>query len=153
MSYAVVTVKMQENVRRWAAETLEVLGHPGLTLRIVWSKRFSSRLGDALYRDGVGRVRFSVLLWPPAGPVNRYETVVHEVCHIVAAHENLDRKIYPHGREWKALMLKCGVEAKVCHDVKLGASAPAAPKSPRTESPQKKLRFVREGGRAFMRFD
>ena len=127
MTIAIVTVNMQEDVKRWANETLATLGHAGLPVRIAWSKRFTSRLGDALYQDGCSRVRFSVPLWPRAGGKNQYETVVHEICHIVASHENVGRKISAHGREWKALMWKCDVEPRRCHDVR-----PAGYKDPRT---------------------
>lgn len=116
MSVSIVTVEMQQDVRRWVHDTLEKLGHSDLYVEIQWRRGFTARLGDARYSPSP-RVRFSVPLWPRASEQDRRETVIHEVCHVIAAYENQGRKIAPHGYEWKALMRKCGVEPKVTHDV------------------------------------
>lgn len=199
-----ITEQMHQNVLRWTVETLAALGVADLPVDVEWNDRFTSRLGDAAYNPQGSRVRFSTPLWTRASEQDRYETVVHEVCHVVAKHQNRGRKIEPHGHEWQRLMRRCGVEPKRCHNIdrtglartrrtvsawcgcqehkitpqmarrihcgetsrackhcrwKLrlqetaAQASPPPPKSPAKDSPQKGLRFVREGGRAFMRFD
>jgi predicted SprT family Zn-dependent metalloprotease len=125
-----------------AIATLIALGHEDLVdeLVIQWKEAFTARLGDALYRPNgstarvsgysgsgrpetgtrVVRVRFSAPLWPRASKQDRYETVVHEICHIVCSHEAaLAGRPRPqaHGSAWKSLMWKAGVEPKRCHNV------------------------------------
>lgn len=128
---------------QWALETLRALGREDLIdhLTIEWSTRFTSRLGDACYInvaalpawrklpkkyernniDGiVARLRFSSPIWPRANEQERYQTVVHEVCHLVANHEaHLAGRGKPqaHGYEWKRTMLRAGVRPERCHSV------------------------------------
>lgn len=66
------------------------------------------------------RVRFSIPLWPRATERERYETVVHEICHLVSCHEAMlsgKCKIKPHGREWKMAMIRAGVSPRRCHRI------------------------------------
>lgn len=68
----------------------------------------------------VVRCRFSSALWDRATEKDRYETVVHEVCHLVADHEaRLGGKRRPsaHGPEWKLLMIRAGVIPENRHSV------------------------------------
>ena len=43
------------------------------------------------------------------------QTVPHEVCHLYARTHNNDRRIKPHGREWKACMEVLGLKPSRCH--------------------------------------
>jgi SprT protein len=118
-------------------------------LTIKWSGRFTSRMGDAAYgysayakrayvdlkrrriskREAAQlaargeptqfRIRFSKKLWPRASEKERYETVVHEVCHLVAFHmaAMASKRIKPHGPEWQSLMRECGAAPDRCHDI------------------------------------
>lgn len=68
----------------------------------------------------VVRVRFSIPLWKRATPQERYETVVHEVAHVVTyreAHLDFTRVTDPHGREWQAVMHRAGIEPRRTHTV------------------------------------
>jgi len=127
----------------WAIETLRALGREDLIdhLNIEWNTKFTSRLGDACYVnvaslpswrklpkkynkyiiDGiVARLRFSAPIWPRANETERYQTVVHEVCHLVTSHEAfLENRPRPeaHGWEWKRTMRRAGVRPERCHHV------------------------------------
>lgn len=83
-------------------------------------RRVNAEMASGQERGAQARVRFSIPLWPRASVQERYETVVHEICHIVANHEAaLAGRPRPqaHGHEWKRLMWKAGVEPKRCHNV------------------------------------
>lgn len=110
-----ITQQMHENVIQWALDTLIRLNEMDLHIDVQWGSMRSS-IGNARYKPTVSLVKFSRTLWPHASRQDRFETVVHEVCHIVARHRH-GRSIKPHGREWKNLMIQCGVEPRVCHDV------------------------------------
>jgi len=128
---------------QWALETLRALGREDLIdhLTVEWSTRFTSRLGDALYIDIIAipswrklakkydrnaidgkvcRLRFSAPIWPRADETERYETVVHEVAHLVTSHEAAlvgRNKPQSHGYEWESVMRRAGVSPKRTHSV------------------------------------
>ncbi len=111
---------MRHNARAWANDALEMLGYPNLSVRIEWNERFTARMGDASYRIAAGpRIRLSSPLWPLAGEAERRETVIHEICHIVAFHESFlsGKRIKAHGSEWKSKMRACGLEPLRCHKI------------------------------------
>lgn len=109
-----VTRAQKEQVEKWVQQTLTKLRFGFLKLRIEWKDSFTARMGDA--NSVLLRVRFSVPLWSRASERERYETVVHEVCHIVAGVKHHHR-VKPHGAEWRALMREAGVEPRRCHNV------------------------------------
>lgn len=133
------TPQMRQTAAAQALATLRQLGREDLIqmLWIDWSSDFTSRMGDAMYakktdrvrrcfeqyRDDDGNIvtiRFSIPLWHRASEEERRETVIHEVCHLVTNHEaHLEgRKVKKsHGPEWKATMLRAGVNPKRCHNV------------------------------------
>lgn len=107
-------------------KTLDKLDHSDCKINLFWNKRFTSRLGDALYQKKIpghsfeyARIRLSEPLWPKISKVEKDETVVHEVCHIVSMREaaRAGRYIQKHGKEWKTLMRICGKDGKVTHSV------------------------------------
>ena len=133
-----ISSQEKQKVVQQATDCLRTLGREDLFLylRIDWSNKFTSRMGDALYaRENeqvlksnekyringiIARVRFSIPLWPRATEEERKETVVHEICHLVAAHEAFleKRKISnKHGYEWQSLMRKAGVEPEEKHRI------------------------------------
>lgn len=133
-----ITPTMRQAAAAIALSTLRTLGREDLIpyLWIDWKEAFTSRMGDALYAangqrvrqsserfriDGtIARIRFSIALWPRATEEQREQTVIHEVCHIVAHHEAhlAGRKVSSaHGYEWKAVMRRAGVRPKRCHSV------------------------------------
>lgn len=113
-----ISEEIKNDVKKWVSETLTTLNRD-IPIDIRWGK-FSAKLGDARFSNGVGIVRFSSLLWPRATEVERKETVIHEVCHVVARFEANERgeRISPHGPQWKALMHRCGVPPSRTHSVK-----------------------------------
>ncbi|MBW2169897.1 MAG: SprT-like domain-containing protein, partial [Deltaproteobacteria bacterium] len=59
-------------------------------------------------------------LWSRATEEERRQTVIHEVCHLVAHHESIltGRSLSgAHGYEWKNVMRRAGVTPKRCHNV------------------------------------
>lgn len=77
-----------------------------------WNGRFTRRLGDANLRTF--HIRLSTPLWPRANDATRYETVVHEACHLIAFHKHKERG---HGYAWKACMARTGTKPERCHNV------------------------------------
>jgi len=84
-------------------------------VRVEFKSRFTARMGDANYTEM--RVRFSTPLFNRASAANQENTVVHEMCHIIARHKYLDRRIKPHGYEWQLCMLVAGYQPERCHKV------------------------------------
>jgi SprT protein len=87
-----------------------------IPIQIEWKRRFTRKMADArLFPGGFGRIRLSVPLWPRQGEAEQRNTIIHEVCHIIARSQN--RFIKPHGSEWKRLMRQCGEKSERCHAV------------------------------------
>lgn len=97
--------------------TLVETGFVDLDVHWTWSPRFTARMGDACLNTNV--LRFSRPLWPAAPPRERRETIVHEVCHLVAYAEfGRVADDYPHGAEWREVMSWAGYpNAQACHVV------------------------------------
>jgi len=119
----IVTDSMKHAVSVWIGQTLTTLDRLDILddLKVEWNPRFTSKMGSARIKALAREmsVRFSMPLWPRATPKERRETTVHEVCHIVAYQIAWEQgeKIQPHGPEWQALMLRCGVQPERTHSV------------------------------------
>lgn len=117
-----ITIEMKRNVAEWVRWTLETLGHSSLAddIDVQWNSRFTAKLGDAKFCPGSSRVRFSTPIWPRATERERRQVVIHEICHIIVAHEahmnGLHRR-KSHGHEWQRAMVRCGVPAERTHSV------------------------------------
>lgn len=83
-------------------------------IRVEWNDRFTARMGDANYSKM--RMRLSTPLFIRAFAEEQENTVVHEMCHIIALHK-FGRGIKSHGGEWQACMIIAGYEPTRCHDV------------------------------------
>lgn len=117
-----ITKEIKKATKSLVKEYLKKLNAEEIKVNIIWNKRFISKMGDALYYPGKleGRIRLSSKLWVRATEVQRSETVIHELCHIVnahRAHKNGRPRPASHGREWKLLMHSCGVHPKRTHCV------------------------------------
>lgn len=114
-----MNAEIRARVRQVIAQTCDKCGCPEMKDRISFSfnNRFTNRMGDAEYNfaTGWGKVRFSTPLWPRATEEKRDNTVIHEVCHVLAAHKHGKR--CGHGWQWKALMMQCGQRPERCHKV------------------------------------
>ena len=102
-----ISYEDKQTAERLVVTTLADLGCP-LTIRVEWNK--SKRVaGDAWYI--ARRIRFSTVAWEHMVEQERWNTVVHEVCHIVSDYQ-AGYRVKPHGIEWKNLMVRCGADPK-----------------------------------------
>ncbi len=90
------------------------LSELGEKITLEFNSRFTSCMGTACFNSGC--IQLSQPLWAIAKEEDRYQTIVHEVCHIVTRFY-YGFEVKSHGKEWKNFMVKCGVEPKRCHDV------------------------------------
>lgn len=118
-------------VREYVNYVCDELGvpHVGKAIDIEWSNRLTRVMGNAQVlrlggenRDGfAGRIKLSSKIFELAGERDQDETVVHEVCHIVARylnHELVSRQgLKGHGAFWASLMNKVGVPPTRYHCV------------------------------------
>jgi SprT protein len=119
MSETVIVNRTDDTqIEKWAKQALIMLDCDIRTVRIEWNGRFTRRMGDAGLKNGIGVVRLSKPLWPRATEMDRQQTVVHEVCHVVQRyrHGRLDT---PHGKIWQHYMKTCGFQPRRCHSVNL----------------------------------
>jgi len=101
-------------ISRTIKETLAKVGMPDLKITWEWNSKFTRRMGDA--HSATRIVRFSTHLWPRASEAERWETVVHEVCHITA--DIRHGKDCMHGIEWVQEMQRAGIkDPQRCHEV------------------------------------
>lgn len=79
--------------------------------RITWA--WNARLSRAIARAQLAsaRIELSSRLFPLLPDHEQRDTIIHEVCHIVA-HAMHGPDIAHHGREWRQLMQKAGGEPR-----------------------------------------
>lgn len=105
----------------WVRFACERNGVPELAqaIQIEWNRRFTRRMGDALYNPFTFRARIRLSnspLWARASDQERFETVVHEASHVIAWY-TFGLSIKAHGPEWRQAMRNCGVEPVRTHSV------------------------------------
>ena len=114
-----LTLKDKADVLLMVRSVFAKLGYPTLAEKteIHWRQMYRD-VGASEWRvrkpDGTVislKILFSAKLWPYMSRKQRYDTIVHEVCHIVDVHLG---NIYgdPHGPSWSRLMRKMGVTPK-----------------------------------------
>ncbi len=134
----------QDTIDFWAKYTLELCGRPELfkILDFSYCPTMTRKLGSALLtnkyarEDGqwktlkVGEIKLSKPWYGVIQENDKINTVIHEVCHIVADYDiaELSKKNYcefvtlnfdnerneGHGKYWKELMQKCGLPPNSC---------------------------------------
>jgi len=110
-------------IYEWVHFACEKNGVPELADRIevVWNRRFTRKLGDAIYSKSRqrGRIRLSVPLWERCSETQKRETTIHEACHVVVGYKfrNDIGNIKPHGREWRDATNECDVEPQIYHNI------------------------------------
>lgn len=105
-------------IRQTIATTIQKLQVEGLSVDIEWKTRFTRKAGDARYYPALkrGRIRLSVPLWPRMPEAEKTETIVHELCHLIANHKF--GRVQAHGQKWKLLMRMAGYpNARRCHTI------------------------------------
>lgn len=81
--------------------------------QIEWSNRMTSAMGIAYWMRNL--IKLSIPIFALATEEQKEQTVVHEVCHLIARFKNPTCK--SHGREWKTAMRKAGYVPERCHYV------------------------------------
>jgi predicted SprT family Zn-dependent metalloprotease len=92
------------NDASWLAETIGFKFNNKLTS--TWGKAHQPNM----------MIELSTLLWL-AKPVDRHDTVTHEVCHIIAWHKYNERK--PHGKMWRLCMRRAKMNPKIAADTSM----------------------------------
>ena len=123
-------IMRDEEVREWIGFACDCNGCPELVDRIYfdWSNRMTRAMGKAgragyVERNGsavrMWKIKLSVGLFGNAGRDDRYETIVHEVCHVIDdyLHNGWERIEDGHGPRWRAIMRKCGIAPRRYHNV------------------------------------
>lgn len=108
------------NLKEILDDTLLSLNAEGLKgrIRILWNDRFTSRMGDAKYDkvNNIGTIRLSTPLFQRATENDCVETVIHEICHVVAHWKY--GTCQGHNHNWHHLMRIAGYpNANRCHKV------------------------------------
>lgn len=98
-------------------ETCEKLGFADLVAKIrwCWNSKLTRAIGRATYRKNV--IDLSHKLFQLISPTERRDTIIHEVCHLIAYEKFVvrgGRSIKGHGPEWKMLMRQAGGTPKSC---------------------------------------
>lgn len=112
-----VTFDNREQIKRvveWTCARLDSKLASRITFR--FNGRMSSTLGKAALVSC--QLDFSRVLWPKATPKQRFQNIVHEVCHLIAF-EQYGRRGCGHGWAWKHLMVRCGLNPHRCHTVEV----------------------------------
>jgi predicted SprT family Zn-dependent metalloprotease len=86
-------------------------------ISVDFNTAFRSCAGKAYWRPVAGnhKIRLSAKIWPYMTEQQRYETVVHEVCHIIA-NINFARNC-KHDWRWRLTMRNAGVKPERCHNI------------------------------------
>lgn len=112
-----MTFMLTSDIDSQVKRTCEILGFPDLITKIRWrwNARLTRSIGRATYRKMF--IDLSTKLFMLLSPTQRRDTIIHEVCHLIAYHKYvtlLGRRIKGHGKEWKMLMRLAGGTPKAC---------------------------------------
>ncbi len=97
-------------------------------VEINFSTRMTRSLGNVCYSEvesgpykGMiinAHIGLSEILWPFINQAERRNTIIHEVCHLVAFH-NYGLNIKAHGKEWKRYMGLCNLPPDIYYTLEL----------------------------------
>jgi len=120
-------IMADNEVREWIRFACECNGVDGLEhkIRIEWSNRLTRSMGNCgrdRWSDICGRswvVKLSVPLFSRATTEERYNTIIHEVCHAIDDYLNgrMDPLMEGHGPKWQKVMRACGITPTRYHNV------------------------------------
>ena len=88
-------------------------------LEIVWTQSHYY-MGRAWYMEGKrknAKLEFSALLFRNASEKERHNTIIHEICHILAGSGWNGHRSNHHGYDWQHWMIRCGENPQRCHNV------------------------------------
>ena len=104
-------------VRELIQYACDMNGRPDIAklIRVKWSNRMTRAMGIASKRGEDNLIKLSIPLFLRATEEQKWQTVIHEACHIIDAVKNSVRM--SHGRSWKKCMEACEVKPDVYHTV------------------------------------
>ena len=89
-----------------------------------WNKRMRSTAGRAHYKKSRIELNPQLQVLPEPKRTEEIEgTFLHELAHLLAFERNRNRRIQPHGIEWKQACADLGIPGEDrCHDLDFGTS-------------------------------
>lgn len=111
------SVMTDNEVREWIEYACDSCGRPDINNRIdiLWSSRMTRSIGMAGGKRGEFHIKLSTKLFARATHEEQYETVIHEVCHIL--NYFINGRANGHDACWVDIMDKCGIKPEVYHCV------------------------------------
>jgi len=109
---------LDEELTRQCRQRLEELQMPGAArlIAVVWNPRMRSTAGYAKYP--AWRIELNPRLHEFEGQIQR--TMLHELAHLVAYHRAGNRRIAPHGTQWRSACAELGIaDESARHDLPL----------------------------------
>ncbi len=119
-----VLIGYDDALTRRAVSLLQDLGLPELAekVHVSWNKRLRTTAGRAY--SAQARIELNPRLQVLPDEKKEHEisqTFLHELAHVVAYSRHADRRIQPHGPEWKQACADLGIPGEErCHDLNLG---------------------------------
>lgn len=97
------------------------LSNSAEAVSVIWNKRMRSAAGRARYRECQIELNPRLQSLPESKSAEEIEnTFLHELAHLVAFGRNRNRRIQPHGPEWKRACADLGIPGENrCHDLEL----------------------------------
>lgn len=107
-----------EDIRGVIDATLYKLCYPEKSklIQFSYNPKLSTTIGYA-FSYPLPRIEFSPVLMAVAPEEERYNTIVHEVCHLCSVFKHGWEHGRGHGLNWAMMMAKCGLPAIRCHDI------------------------------------
>ena len=123
--YVTVWIGYDEELTKRAGELLHSLGlgEFASSVHVNWNKRMRSAAGRAHYRKFLIDLNPRLqVLEEPKKTEEIESTFLHELAHLVAYMRNRNRRIQPHGVEWKQACADLGIPGEDrCHDLDFGS--------------------------------
>ena len=120
----VVLVGYDEDLTHRAAKLLHELGLEKTAgkISVIWNKRLRTTAGRAYSSQAKIELNPRLQILPEEKREQEInQTFLHELAHVVAYSRNPDKKIQPHGHEWKEACADLGIPGEDrCHDLNLG---------------------------------
>ena len=119
-----IHIGFDEELTRQAEDLLSGLGMDAVAekVTVIWNKRLRTTAGRAYSNMGKIELNPRLQLLPEQKKDQEInQTFLHELAHVVAHARNPNRRIQPHGTEWKQACADLGIPGEErCHTLNLG---------------------------------